>query len=193
MLLTNLSHIARSKGDPRVLRPGPSSLASADRLARALGWLSVGLGVTELVAPGRLAHMLGLDGRGGLIRFYGARELASAVTTLSVNKSTGLAARIAGDALDLATLTSALGRNNPKRGNAALATALVVGITLLDVVAYAGVTVAHRRAPGSRRDYSDRSGLPRGVPVSRGLARKDFTTPADYQAEGSVAAMLPAA
>jgi hypothetical protein len=193
MLLTNLAQITRSKGDPRVLHSGPSSLTGADRMARALGWVSVGLGIAELVAPGRLARTLGLEDRGGLVRFYGARELASAVATLSVDKSVGLAARIAGDALDLATLGAALGRDNPKRGNAALATALVVGITLLDVVAYAGVKLTHRRAPGSRRNYSDRSGLPRGVLVSRGLARKDFRTPPDYQAEGTVAAMLPAA
>ncbi|RYC29502.1 hypothetical protein D3273_23660 [Lichenibacterium minor] len=33
------------RGDPRVERKGPSSSTDADRLARALGWFSVGLGV----------------------------------------------------------------------------------------------------------------------------------------------------
>ncbi len=194
MLLTQLAQITRSDGDPRVLQSGPSSLTAADRMARALGWVSIGLGVAELVAAGRIARTFGLDGRAGLVRFYGARELASAVATLSVDKSAGLASRIAGDGLDLATLGSAaLSRDNPKRGNAALGIALVLGITMLDVVAYTGVTVRHRRGSGSRRDYSDRSGLPRGAHASRGLARKDFRTPPDYRAEGTVAGLLPAA
>lgn len=191
MPLTNATHFARSKGDPRILSKGPSSMTGPDRLARALGWFSIALGVAELVAPGRIARTLGLDGKEGLIRAYGARELASAVPTLSVDKPIGLASRIAGDALDLGTLASALHPDNPKRDNAAIATALVVGITLLDLVAYAGVKSAHSRERGRKRDYSDRSGLPRGPQASRGVARGDFQTPPDYRAEGRVAASLP--
>lgn len=191
MPLTNLTGIARSDGDPRVERKGPSSLTGSDRLARALGWLSIGLGLAELAMPGRLAAMLGMKDKEGLIRAYGARELAAAVPTLSIDKRLGLAARIAGDALDLGTLASALGRDNPKRGNAAVATAVIVGITLLDVLAYQGVKAAKGREPGSARDYSDRSGLPRGAQASRGLARRDFDQPADYRAEGTVADALP--
>lgn len=192
MPLTNFTHIVRSDGDPRVEQKGPSSLTGPDRLARALSWFSVGLGLVELVAPGRITRALGLQGKEGLIRLYGARELASAVPTLSVDKPAGLAARIAGDALDLGTLVSALRPGNPKRSNAAVATALVVGVTLLDIFAYAGVKGAHRRAPGNGRDYSDRSGLPQGRVESRGIARKNFEIPADYRAEGQVADAVPA-
>ncbi|WP_428970196.1 hypothetical protein ACQR50_06055 [Sphingomonas sp. Xoc002] len=191
MSLTTITGIARSEGDPTVERKGPSSLTGADRLARALGWFSVGLGLTELIAPGRLARSLGLDDKEGLIRAYGARELASAVPTLSIDKPVGLAARIGGDALDLATLAGALHRDNPKWRNAAIATALVAGITLLDVAAFKGVKAAHRREPDADRDYSDRSGLPKGAQASRGLARKDFDIPPDYRAEGRVAAAIP--
>lgn len=191
MPLTNISGIARSEGDPRVERKGPSSLTRADRLARALGWFSVGLGIAELVAPGRIARTLGLDGKEGLIRAYGARELASAVPTLSIDKPVGLAARIGGDGLDLATLATALRADNPKRHNASVATAMIVGITLLDILAYKGVKAAHRRDPGSDRDYSDRSGLPRGAQASRGLARRDFDIPPDYRTEGTVAHAIP--
>ena len=49
--ISRLSDITRSKGDPKVLRAGPSSLGSADQLARALGWFSIGLGLMELLAP----------------------------------------------------------------------------------------------------------------------------------------------
>ena len=191
MPLTNATRIARSEGDPRIESKGPSSLTGPDRLARALGWFSIGLGVAELVAPGRIARTLGLDGKEGLIRAYGAREIASAVPTLSVDKQVGLASRIGGDALDLGTLALALRPDNPQRHNAAIATALVVGITLLDLFAYTGVKAAHSREPGSGRDYSDRSGLPRGAQASRGLARRDFDIPADYRAEGRVADALP--
>ena len=190
MSLANATQMARSKGDPKILHSGPSSLTGPDKLARALGWFSVGLGITELVAPGQLARVLGLQGKEGLLRAYGARELASAIPTLSVDKPVGLASRLAGDALDLATLTSALHRNNPKRNNAAIATALVVGVTLLDIVALVDVKAAHRRAPGSNRDYSDRSGFPRGPEQSRGLARQDFETPRDFQAEPTAAEAL---
>jgi hypothetical protein len=191
MPITNLTHIARSEGDPRVERKGVSTRNEADRLAHALGWFSIGLGIAELVAPGQIARSLGLYGKESLIRAYGARELASAVPTLSIDKSAGLAARLAGDALDLATLAQALDRNNPKRGNAVFATTLVLGITLLDLVAYAGVNTTHRRGRSSDRDYSDRTGLPRGAQASRGIARKDFKIPPDYRAEGTVAPKLP--
>ena len=59
MPMSNITGIARSEGDPRVERKGPSSLTDADRLTRALGWFSVGLGVIELLAPGRIARSLG--------------------------------------------------------------------------------------------------------------------------------------
>jgi hypothetical protein len=191
MPLTNVTRPARSEGDPQIESKGPSSLTSADRLARALGWFSIGLGIAELVAPGRIARTLGLEGKEGLIRAFGARELASAVPTLSVDKRVGLASRIGGDALDLTTLALALRPDNPKRHNAAIATALVVGITLLDLIAYSGTKVAHRRERGSGRDYSDRSGLPHGPQESRGLAREDFDIPADYRAEGRIAKAVP--
>ncbi|MFN3433950.1 MAG: hypothetical protein ACK4ZY_06075 [Sphingomonas sp.] len=191
MSLTKISGIARSEGDPKVERKGPSSLTGPDRLARALGWFSVGLGIAELTAPGRIARTLGLDDKEALIRAYGARELASAVPTLSIDKPVGLAARIGGDALDLGTLATALHRDNPKRRNAAIATALVAGITLLDIAAFKGVKAAHRRDAGADRDYSDRSGFPRGAAAARGLARKDFDIPPDYRAEGTVADAVP--
>jgi hypothetical protein len=193
MPLTNVTHIARSQRDPWIIRKGPSSLTGPDRLAYGLGWFSIGLGIAELVAPDRIARTLGLEGKEGLIRAYGARELASAVPTLSIDKSVGLASRIAGDVLDICTLATALHRDNPKRNNAAFALALVLGITALDVTALAGVQSAHRRerGKGSARDYSDRSGLPRGLQASRGLARKDFEIPQDYRAEGRVADALP--
>ena len=75
-----------------------------------------------------------------------------------------------------------------------MATALVAGITLLDIAAHTGAKAAHRRERGAGRDYSGRSGLPRGPQASpRGLARRDFVTPPDDRAEDTVADALAAA
>ena len=46
-----MANVTRSAGDPQIISTGPSSLAPADRLARALGWFSIGLGAAELLMP----------------------------------------------------------------------------------------------------------------------------------------------
>jgi hypothetical protein len=170
--MPQIGNLVRSKGDPKVLRSGVSSMDAADRLARALGWFSIGLGVMELVAPNRLARNLGLEGREPLLRAFGAREIASGLITLSPDKRLGLWSRVAGDVLDMASLMPALHPYNPKRGNAKLAQAMVIGITALDVVA---VLAARRRDRNSHRSpagaYRGRSGFPKGLSAARGAAR----------------------
>jgi len=168
--MTRFADIARSGGDPEVVETGPTSLTAADRIARGLGWFSLVLGTVELAAPGTLARMLGLQGKEALLRAYGAREVMAGIPTLSMDKRVGLASRLAGDVIDIATLLPALGRGNPKRGNALLALAVVGAVTTLDCIALSGT--ANDRSRGRVRDYSDRSGLPRGVSASRGLARR---------------------
>ena len=176
------SNIARSEGDPKVLRPGQSSLGASDRLARALGWFSIGLGVAELVAPRRFTRALGMEGSEGLVRAYGVREITSGLLSLSPDKHVGLWSRVAGDGLDIATVaTAALRRGNPKRGNAETALAALMGITLLDVLGAQAVAARHaRKRSGDRRRYRDRSGFPQGVERARGAAR-DFEVPPDMR------------
>jgi len=113
--MSYLSNITRSEGDPRVLRSGPSSLDTADRLARGLGWFSIGLGLTELLGPGQIARALGMDGKEAMVRAFGAREIASGILSLSPEKRLGLWSRVVGDGLDIATLLSASRPDNPKR------------------------------------------------------------------------------
>ena len=190
-IVSNLTqHIARSPGDPKVQRKGPSSLTASDTLARSLGMFSFALGCAELIAPERITRALGLDGKEPLIRAFGVREISAGIPTISIDKQVGLAMRIAGDGLDIATVAPALRSSNPQRGNAAMAFAALVAITALDVIAVATNSAAHKRTAPAR-DYSDRSGLPRGVEATRGLARRDFETPPDYRAPGTNAEQLP--
>lgn len=105
-------------------------------LANALGWFSLGLGVAEVVAPGRLASWLGMEGSEGVLRLYGAREIATGIGILSRREPVEWVwGRVAGDFLDLATLAPGLSDQNPKRANVGLAMAAVAGVTVLDVLA----------------------------------------------------------
>lgn len=178
--VVNLSNIVRSKGDPRVLSTGPSSLWGSDRLARALGWFSIGLGITELLAPRILTRMMGVRGKETLLRAYGLREIGAGMMSLSADKGAGLQSRVAGDVLDIATLM-ALKPRSSKQDNLGLAMAAVLGVTLLDIVGALWVKSDESRGRGAQRSYSDRSGYPKGVAKSRGAAR-DFLKPPEARA-----------
>jgi uncharacterized membrane protein len=115
--------------------PGlPSS--SATRLAKGLGWFSVGLGLAELLAPRAIANITGVSKeRTGLIRLYGLREIASGLTIFAQKKpAEGVWSRVAGDAMDLASLGMAFTSPNAKKGRLAFATANVAAVTALDVI-----------------------------------------------------------
>jgi hypothetical protein len=170
-MLTRAADITRSPGDPKVLSTGPGSLAAPDQMARGLGWFSIGLGMVELFAARSLARSLGMQGAETLIRAYGLREIASGMACLSANPVPGVASRIAGDAVDIATLLAAL-PNNPKRENVQLALLAVIGMTALDVLCISQLTARHGRAPGPGRNYSDRSGFPQGLAAAQGVARE---------------------
>lgn len=170
--MTYISNLARYEGDPRVLHAGPSSMSGVDRLARLLGWFSIGLGMLELVAPGRIARALGMEGSEQIMRVCGAREIGSGVLSLSLEKEAGLWSRVVGDGLDIAALLPALHPDNPKRGNVGLAIAAVAGVMALDYIAAQGVRERHREGSEMRRNYRDRSGFPRGVQSARGAARR---------------------
>jgi len=109
---------------------------SAERLARGLGWFSIGLGLAELLAPALVARLAGGRGRHtGLIRLYGLREIASGVAIFSQGRKPAGAVwtRVAGDAMDLATLGLAFAAPGTNKAGVAFATANVLGVTALDV------------------------------------------------------------
>lgn len=106
-----------------------------DKVAYGLGWFSIALGLYEVLGAEQLGQTLGLKDKTGLLRFYGVRELTAGAGIFAQKPGLGfwLWARVAGDALDLATLGMGLNPDNPKRQNAAIAFAMVVGITLIDI------------------------------------------------------------
>lgn len=108
---------------------------NGEKLANFLGWFSLGLGLYEALVPEHLGDTLGMANHTGLLRAYGVRELTAGVGVLSQPKPAGWVwARVGGDALDLATLATALGEDNPQRRNVWIAIGAVVGVTALDVL-----------------------------------------------------------
>lgn len=109
-----------------------------ETLAQALGWLSVGLGLAEVAAPGMVAGWIGLresDKTRSLLRFYGVLEMAAGVGILAQRRPSGwLWGRVGGDLLDLATLGAAMTDDVADRTRLGAATAAVVGVTALDIL-----------------------------------------------------------
>jgi hypothetical protein len=150
-------------------------------LARGLGWFSIGLGITELLAPYTLARYLGMLDRASLVRAYGAREIVAGIGILSQrDPAPWVWARVGGDALDLATLATGLRKANPQKNNVVLATLAVAAVTLLDVICAQVLRSGH--AAHAAPDYSTRRGFPRPPEEVRGVARdaempRDMRTP----------------
>ncbi len=122
------------------------------QLAKGLGWFSLGLGLTEIAVPGRLARGLGLPVSPALVGLFGMREVGAGVAVLTYPGSPGpVWARVGGDVLDLAVL--ALHRGGRRRQERAmLATAAVLGVTVLDVLCAAALTRRrHQAALTARR------------------------------------------
>jgi uncharacterized membrane protein len=108
------------------------------QLSRALGWFSVALGAAELLAPQQMARLIGVQARDrtrATLRAFGAREMATGIAILAEPEDAKwLWSRVGGDALDLATLTSAAADEGTNRGRLAFATAAVMGVAALDVL-----------------------------------------------------------
>jgi uncharacterized membrane protein len=109
-----------------------------ERLAKGLGWFSIGLGVAEVVAPGPLARFIGIRDEAktrAVLRGYGMRELAAGIGILTQPRPAGwMWSRVAGDVMDLSSLASALSSDTNNRGRLAAVTAAVAGITALDAL-----------------------------------------------------------
>lgn len=167
-LLAFIADHTRSPGDPKIIKTGPSARPVSDETARALGWFSIVLGIAELTSPHILTRMLGMEGKEGLIRAFGAREIAAGMTSLSTERATGLWSRLGGDIIDIAVLLSAYRDGNSKKHNVGVALAAMAAITLIDLGSAMATTITHKRGSAESRDYSDRSGFPQGVEAAKG-------------------------
>ena len=128
-------------------------------LARGLGFVSIAIGVAEIVAPHWIGRLSGARVSPNMIRAFGVREIATGIGILmAAKRGPWLWGRVAGDALDIAAV------RNPA------AIAALAGVTALDVAAASAVTREENR-PREIFDYSSRSGFSRPVEQVRGIAR----------------------
>jgi hypothetical protein len=111
------------------------------KLGLGLGFFSIGLGLLEVAAPGRIARWLGVEGKTAktVIGLFGARELlAGGMLLRGPAVSTNVWNRVIGDAMDAAALGLAFSRSN-RKGPVAGALGFVAGAALLDVVTARGL------------------------------------------------------
>jgi uncharacterized membrane protein len=148
---------AATRGRARRLRPRASAAHTErrrdplDTVATALGWFSVALGATELLAPHAFARAVGTGRHPTITRLFGAREIAAGVGLLTqADRAPWLWARVAGDALDLAFLAAAMrGAGASRQARLGASIAAVAGVTALDAYAARRASSGERRsAPG---------------------------------------------
>ena len=121
------------------------------QLAKGLGLFSLALGAFELAAGRRISRALGVA-TPGLVRAFGAREVVAGIGVLAYpDNAAPVWARVAGDALDLAVLATALGSGNRKRKNTALAILAVAGATALDIACATALQNRQGRALATAR------------------------------------------
>ncbi len=122
------------------------------KVARGLGWFSLGLGLVEVAAGKSLSRALGMEDRTWLVQAYGVREIATGVGIFAMdNPRPMMWARVAGDVLDIATLATAYRDDNPKKDNVAIAIGSVLGVTLADY--WCARRLASARPHGSIRTH----------------------------------------
>ncbi|HEX4796767.1 MAG TPA: hypothetical protein VH370_23445 [Humisphaera sp.] len=108
----------------------------ATQVGRSLGWASLLIGLTEIVAPRKLEQAMGIgNGRHtGVLRVLGIREILSGVDILwHRDPEPGVQARVAGDIIDLAMLGAAALKSRRPSGLLSIAAA-VLGIGVLDMI-----------------------------------------------------------
>jgi uncharacterized membrane protein len=130
------------------------ALDGATRRARGLGWFSIGLGASQVLAPRAVARLTGVGdtwGRSMLMRLFGLREITAGVGILSGRRSGAWVwARFFGDIIDLATLGSALRSRKARRARVAESIGAVAGVTLLDYLT--ARQLSHRDGRRRRED-----------------------------------------
>lgn len=158
-----------SQGLPqrRERRQYGSEAVQAQRLARRVGWFSIGLGVTEFVAPGMVGRITGTRASRGWIRLGGVREIVYGVGIVSRRKPIGwLRSRVLSDFLTFVTLGKAVASPDTARLRVAGTVAAVAGISLLDIHAVERLTAV----AGEIEDDDDSILVTKSIQISRPAA-----------------------
>lgn len=110
-----------------------------DRLARRLGWFSVGLGAVQLLAPDMVNRAIGVrpsPRRRALMRGVGVQELAVGAGLLTRRIPAALLwSRVAGDIVHTGMLATAATDDDHDRRRLMGAIANVLGVTVVDLFA----------------------------------------------------------
>jgi len=114
-----------------------SQRATVDQqAAQCLGWTSIAIGLTEIVAPKKLEKTMGI-GNGqtsGILRVLGVREIMHGIDLLAHEDPTpGMWARVFGDVLDSVLLGAAATRTKNPGGLAAIFAA-VLPVVIADMI-----------------------------------------------------------
>jgi uncharacterized membrane protein len=111
--------------------------------------------VAELLAPRRVEKVIGVKKKHtGLTRSYGLRELTAGIGLLTAGAnslSPWMWSRVAGDAMDLASLGSGFASRRNEKGKLAFATAAVLGVTVADILCSMQLTKEEAGQPRSVR------------------------------------------
>lgn len=110
--------------------------SNTHNIAKILGYLSIGLGLSEILFPGKVAKLIGIEDRHRtLMRSMGVREVVSGIGILGNKHPSGwLWSRVAGDALDLGLLILALSSKESNKTRLFTAIGSVASVAAADVV-----------------------------------------------------------
>ena len=145
------------------------------KMARLLGWLSIGIGVAELVAPRQVGRAVGMDERPRLVRLSGGREIVQGLgILLARDPSPWVLARVAGDVLDMGTVVAG-SRAETRKLVGTMAVLAVMG--LVDLYCARRVTPMRVSDPEKLAEYRGRSGFPRPANEMRGVAANGHAGP----------------
>ena len=114
-------------------------------IGRAIGGASLAFGIFDIVMSRTFGRGIGAGAtRGGRVfQLAGAREIATGVAgLLAPGSAAPVRWRLAGDAIDFATLAYIAMPGNPKRKMALLALGIVAAVAMLD---YAGLRALDRK------------------------------------------------
>ena len=128
-----------------------------ERLGKGLGWFSIGLGLSELIAPGAMADFIGVcnsSGNRSVMRAYGMREIAAGLGILMQERPVGwMWARVGGDLLDFGSLAASVGSRGSSGRRLAGSIGAVAGVTALDFYCASQLD----RLPRSRSEQDQQS------------------------------------